>query len=336
MQILKAGERGLQAGELDLISSLLHAGEAVVIPTETVYGLAANALDARAVENIFRIKGRPSDNPLIVHISDEKMLGGIVTEVPPAAKKLMKRFWPGPLTLVLTKKNESIPAVVSAGLGTIAVRMPNHPVELAIIEHSKLPLAAPSANLSGYVSPTTAKHCVSDLAGRISLIVDGGSCVVGVESTVLFVAEKPYRILRSGIITKSELEDAGEIEIEDVTGSSGECVCSPGVKYKHYSPKAKVTLIDGDLAGFRRFVSDQASEHACVMVFAGEGEGWPCRCFEYGAQNDPGALAQSLFATLRMADEMGLRRVFVRAPDVNYAVYDRLKRASLALREEFN
>ena len=217
---------------------LLRAGKLVAIPTETVYGLAANALDPEAVNNIFKAKGRPNDNPLIVHIADLSALPDVVSEVPEKARVLMERFWPGPLTIVLPR-NPQIPDETTAGLDTVAVRMPSHPVAQAIIRASGLPIAAPSANLSGLPSPTTAEHCIRDLTGKVSAIVDGGPCNFGVESTVITLAGERPRLLRPGAVTLEQLEAAiGSVEVDHaVTGQlqEGQVAASPGMKYKHYS-----------------------------------------------------------------------------------------------------
>ena len=232
---------------LALASQLLHDGQLVAFPTETVYGLGANALDAKAVLNIFAAKGRPADNPLIVHVYDRAQLTPLC-EVSPLAEKLMDAFWPGPLTLILPRK-PAIPDEVAASLPTVAVRMPSHPVAAALLRACKLPIAAPSANRSGKPSPTTAHHVLVDMDGRIPLILDGGSCDVGVESTVLDVTSGAPCILRPGGITKDMLESVlGHV---DVAGSvlrplqKGEKALSPGMRYKHYSPDGQVTLVEG-------------------------------------------------------------------------------------------
>ena len=229
---------------LKKIADLLCQGGLVAIPTETVYGLAANALDEKAVARIFEAKGRPQDNPLIVHIDSMLMLQKVVSHIPREAYLLAERFWPGPLTMVLPR-GKAIPASVSAGLDTVAVRMPSHPAAAAIISSCGLPLAAPSANLSGSPSPTTANHVMADLDGRIDAVADGGPCSVGVESTVVSLVSHPPRLLRPGGITPEQLRSVlGEIEIDPaVTGKMmSSAASSPGMKYKHYSPKADVTM----------------------------------------------------------------------------------------------
>lgn len=232
--------------ELDKAAQLLRAGEVVAFPTETVYGLGANALDPRAVAAIFTAKGRPQDNPLIVHCYSQEQLAGVVREIPPKARDLMNRFWPGPLTLVLPK-GEQIPPIVSAGLDTVAVRIPDHPVALALLKKTGIPVAAPSANVSGRPSPTRADHVLFDLGGRIKAIVDGGETGWGVESTVLDCTTEPSRILRPGGITLEKLLEVTNVEVDPgVYGKAQARPRSPGMKYRHYAPEADVYLIVGE------------------------------------------------------------------------------------------
>ncbi len=224
---------------------LMHGG-IVGLPTETVYGLAANAFDGSAVCSVFQAKGRPQDNPLIVHISNIEMLPPLVEEIPDIAKRLAKAFWAGPLTMVF-KKSKLIPYETSGGLDTVAVRMPDCAAARAIINKCGFPLAAPSANLSGSPSPTTAAHVLKDMDGRIPLIIDGGVCKVGVESTVVCFKGDKIHILRPGGITPEMLSEFGETEVDRAVTeglSAGEKALSPGMKYKHYSPRANVVIVD--------------------------------------------------------------------------------------------
>lgn len=228
-------------------ATLLRAGETVAFPTETVYGLGANALSQEAVEKIFAAKGRPSDNPLIVHIGSIDQLSQVAREVPPVAERLMDVFWPGPLTLILPRQ-EGIAPGVTAGLDTVGVRMPRHPVALALIRETGLPIAAPSANRSGKPSPTTAEHVWHDLAGRIAGIVDGGPAGVGVESTVLDVTVDPPMILRPGGVTREQLVEVIGAVAVDPSLSLKEQVRprSPGMKYAHYAPRGELWVVDGE------------------------------------------------------------------------------------------
>lgn len=227
---------------------ILRWGGTVAFPTETVYGLGANALNPAAVAKIFAAKGRPADNPLIVHIARVDDLGMLVREMPPEAELLMNAFWPGPLTLVLPRRR-CVPDVVTAGLDTVAVRMPAHPVALALLEKSRVPVAAPSANLSGRPSPTTGLHVLKDLAGKVDLVLDAGGTAVGVESTVLDLTASPPVILRPGGITKEELEEViGPVVLDPALTTEGGKEFkprAPGMKYTHYAPKARVTVVVG-------------------------------------------------------------------------------------------
>lgn len=220
------------------VSTLINNGEVIVFPTETVYGLGANAFDSNAVSKIFKIKNRPKDNPLIVHISSLDMLKFLANEINEDAKKLVNKFWPGPLTIIL-KKNLIVPEITTAGLDSVAIRMPNNDIALDIIKESGIPIAAPSANLSGKPSATNAQDAFLDLNGKVPLIIDGGQCKIGLESTVINIISEPYTILREGYITKEDIEEAIKKKIE-IYKENCDKPLSPGMKYKHYSPDAKV------------------------------------------------------------------------------------------------
>ena len=319
---------------------LLRNGELVAIPTETVYGLAADALNGEAVANIFKAKGRPMDNPLIVHIADLAQVDDLVAFVPPVLEDLAKAFWPGPLTVIL-EKSDLIPDEVSAGLDTVAIRMPSHPVARAIIQAAGTPLAAPSANTSGMPSPTTAAHVMHDMDGRIAAVVDGGPCEVGVESTVLTLCTRVPRILRPGRVTPEDLFDVlGDIEVDDaVLGqlAEGAVAASPGMKYKHYSPKAEVYIVDGSAEGFAKYVNEKVAERAAeeaavaALVFDGEEALVNCVTLPFGAEDDSLGQAEHLFDDLRRADELGVSDIYVRCPSaegVGLAVMNRLLRAA--------
>ena len=318
---------------------ILRGGGLVAIPTETVYGLAANALDGAAVAKIFRAKGRPQDNPLIVHISHIDQWNRLVREIPPMAKKLAEACWPGPLTIILPK-SEIIPDEVSAGLDTVAVRFPSMRTTRKIIDAAGVPLAAPSANLSGSPSPTCAKHTMDDMNGRIDAVLDGGECNFGVESTVVTLATPVPRLLRPGAVTPEELREVlGEVEIDDaVMGQLKEGVkaASPGMKYKHYSPKAEITIVKGTLEGFIKYIDragegSNASGTTFALCFDGEENAIPLDCVAYGRQDDPLTQSHRLFTALRELDEKGAVKVFARCPStdgVGMAVYNRLLRAA--------
>lgn len=313
-------------------AELLTNRRIVAIPTETVYGLAANALDKDnwGVKEIFRVKGRPQDNPLIVHIASMRMLPPLVREIPEIVNRLAERFWGGPLTMIFPK-SDLISDTVSGGLDTVAIRMPASEAALAIIKKCGFPLAAPSANLSGKPSPTTAMHVYNDLNGKIPLIIDGGECSVGVESTVICFKNEKIRILRPGGVTAEMLSEFGEVEVDKaVTAqpSRDERVLSPGMKYKHYSPKADVYIINAHGKEFVDYCSKRVRFEKNLIAL---GMGVPERgCFmDYGST--PEIQAQRLFALLRKADEIGAKTVLVEIPEksgVGLAVYNRLLRAA--------
>lgn len=331
MQILKLQEK--KNVELQLIKQEFESGGVVVIPTETVYGLAANAFDEQAINKIFEVKGRPKDNPLIVHISNLNMLNELVQEVPAKAKKLIDKFWPGPLTLVM-KKRDVLPDTVTCGLDTVGIRMPKHKLALKIIEKVGLPLAAPSANLSGKPSPTEASHCVADLGEKVNFIVDGGRCEVGVESTVLLVAEEPFVILRPGIINQKQIENVLQEKVlinDGLQPKEDKLVRSPGVKYKHYAPKAEVLLLTGDFEKFKNYIEKKADFKTCAMVFEDEVNEFAVKCFSYGKPNEPESLAKNIFTILRQVDNENYKRVFVHMPERNeetLVIWNRLIRAA--------
>ncbi len=313
---------------------ILKSGGLVGIPTETVYGLAANALDGKAVARIFVAKGRPMDNPLIVHISEFDQIFTLVKQVPESAKKLAGQFWPGPLTMILPKA-ETIPDEVSAGLDTVAVRFPSHPVARELITAAGLPLAAPSANLSGHPSPTTAAHVMNDLSGKIEAVLDGGACGVGVESTVVTLATNPPRLLRPGGITLEQLRSVlGTVELDSAVLNplaEGVRAASPGMKYKHYSPKANVIILDGSYDAYKSYVNRHNTQGTAALCYNGEDEELTVPSVCYGDRRDSGEQARELFDALRRLDEMNAKTVYARCPEpkgVGLAVYNRLIRAA--------
>lgn len=321
-------------------AKLLQQSQLVGIPTETVYGLAANALDAQAVEKIFIAKGRPSDNPLIVHIAEVEEMSRVASEVSDLALQLARAFWPGPLTLVLPKRDVLAPQV-TAGLSTVGVRLPAHDVARQIIRAAGVPLAAPSANLSGSPSPTCAQHVYDDLCGKIPLIVDGGPSLVGLESTVLSLEGVPT-ILRPGFITQEDLEHvigspvALAPSIEAQLGQ-GEVPASPGMKYRHYAPQAEITIVNADLARYIQFLESEKQKDPGVVAlsFQEEADSLPVPALCFGSVHDPASQAQKLFSALRQLDQINARHVYVRKPcdqGVGLAVRNRLLRAA-AFRE---
>ena len=310
-------------------AALLRAGELVAFPTETVYGLGADALNGEAAARIFAAKGRPADNPLIAHIAGESGLAGLIALEPCAcARKLMRAFWPGPMTLIFPK-SPRVPREVTAGLDTVAVRMPSHPVARALIRAAQTPIAAPSANRSGRPSPTTAAHVLEDMEGRIPLILDGGPCEVGLESTVVDVTGARPRILRPGGVTLEMLEGVvGDVDVDEGVLhqlQAGSQARSPGMKYKHYAPKGEVTIVTGPRAAQEiARLYDAADGRAAILAFSQA---------DYGARrvyrlkNAPG----ELFAALRQLDEDGMETIYaedVPTAGVGLAVMNRLMRAA--------
>lgn len=320
-------------GSIEYAAEIIKSGGIVGMPTETVYGLAANALDPEAVKKIFIAKGRPQDNPLIVHISRTEMLDGLVKQVPELAKKCAEAFWPGPLTMIMPKTNR-IPYTTSAGLDTVGIRMPSNKTAAALIDASGVPLAAPSANLSGSPSPTKAIHVYNDLNGRIPCILDDGCCAVGVESTVIAFEDNAIRLLRPGFISAEELREICPNVIIDkgVTEAvaNDAKVASPGMKYKHYAPKAEITIIDGSSKQFREYCKSKVGSDTLLMVYdTDDCKGLDNQYIEYGASGEE--QARKLFDVLRELDRIGAEKVFARCPakdGVGLAVYNRLLRAA--------
>ena len=314
---------------------LLRAGEVVAIPTETVYGLAANALDGQAVKKIFAAKGRPQDNPLISHVASMEMLADVWAEVTPQAQALARAFWPGPLTIILPRAAH-VADEVCAGLPTASVRWPSHPAAQRIIRAAGVPLAAPSANLSGSPSPTTARDVLADMDGRIPLVIDGGACGVGVESTVVTLAGDAPELLRPGYITKEQLEQVlcCEVRLSDAVLhqlKEGERAASPGMKYKHYAPKAQVVIVKGALSEYTAYVNAHLADGVFALCFEGEEAGLRCPCVTFGRAQDEASQARALFSALRELDARGAKAAYARCPresGVALAVYNRLLRAA--------
>lgn len=328
-QILSSNEKDIKTA-----AKILRDGGLCVIPTETVYGLGANAFNEEAVKNVFKAKGRAADNPLIVHITEFDEIYDLVEEVPQNAKKLAEKFWPGPLTMIL-KKSDKIPSAVTCGMDTVAIRMPSHPVAREIIANSGVPVAAPSANRSGGVSPVTAQHCISDLSGRVDAIVDGGVAQVGLESTVILMDGEKPRLLRPGFVTPEQIEsEIGEIIIDKAILKpleNGEKVLSPGLKYKHYSPSAKVLIIDADDDKYFEFVNQFEGENVFALCFDEDTEHINKPYLTFGAHDDDESAAAKLFYNLHQFDLKGAKTILARMPStdgVGLAVVNRLLRAA--------
>lgn len=332
--------QGEQEKDLQEAAQLLRSGETVAFPTETVYGLGANALDEDAVHKIYQAKGRPSDNPLIVHIYDRKQLLELTEQVSDTAVQLMDAFWPGPLTLIFKKCEGVVPSCVTGGLNTVAVRMPNHPVAQRLLTLVNLPIAAPSANLSGKPSPTAASHVQHDLDGRVAAIVSGGCCAVGVESTVLDLTGEVPIILRPGGVTKEQLEEVvgGEVRYAAPYTSAEETPRAPGMKYTHYAPNAPLYICTGTPEEVAKKVDQQLEEHqgkAGVMLsvqtlrFLNNRDG--NLVVNLGSRQDLKQVTCSLFAALRYFDGVDVEAIYTEdfpAEEIGVALMNRLNKAA--------
>ncbi|MBE3519419.1 MAG: threonylcarbamoyl-AMP synthase [Firmicutes bacterium] len=328
-------------------AAVLRGGGLVAFPTETVYGLGANALDPDAVTGIFRAKGRPADNPIIVHVSRPEMLRPLVTSVPPSAEKLIFRFWPGPLTL-LFPKSTAVPDIVTAGLPRVAIRMPDHPVAHLLIDAAQVPVAAPSANVSGRPSPTSASDVLEDLDGKVDVVLDGGPCEIGVESTVLDLSGAVPRILRPGGIPREEIAEALGVPVE-VVSAEGEvegAPPSPGMKYRHYAPRGEMYLLSGRPEEQRDTAIQRAEEilkngmsvavlssSENVPAYLGLKEKFPglFHVIELGPRSDPAKIASRLFSSIRWADKLGASVILSESFDesgLGLAIANRLTKAS--------
>lgn len=326
----------LGPGALTRAADLLRQGELVAFPTETVYGLGANALDAAAVRRLFEAKGRPADNPLIVHLAAGDAVVDLVEVVPDAARVLMARFWPGPLTLVL-KRKPIVPDVVTAGLDTVAVRVPAHEAALQLIRAAGVPLAGPSANLSGRPSPTTAEHVLADLGGKIAAVLDAGPTGIGVESTVLDVTTNPPAILRPGGLPQEALESViGRVELAERHPARPR---APGQKYRHYAPRARVVVVDGrsaeeisrQIANCVRWHAARGQRAAVLATAETQGAYAGLTVAVTGSRHRLEEVAARLYAALRYLDGLGVDYVYAEGlprSGLGAAVMDRLERAA--------
>ena len=323
------------ANTAEIAAELIRQGELVAIPTETVYGLGANGLDEAAVAKIFLAKGRPQDNPLILHLSAAEEMDRYCQNVPKEAYLLAEKFWPGPLTMVLPAR-DCVPLSTRGGLPTVGVRCPDNAVTRSIIALAGVPVAAPSANISGKPSTTTAQHVRHDHDGRIAAIVDDGSCRVGVESTIVDLTERPARLLRPGGITPEQLVQVlGQLTVDKaVTAQIDQdaVVKAPGMKYKHYAPDCAVIIVSGSREAAARYIHANFAQGDRVLCFAEELPLYADCCpLAYGQEADVNTLSAGLFSALRELDDPAVKRVFARCPvggGVAYAVQNRLKKAA--------
>ncbi|HYS24945.1 MAG TPA: L-threonylcarbamoyladenylate synthase [Vicinamibacterales bacterium] len=329
------------AGVIARAAELLRAGGVVAFPTETVYGLGAHALDRAAVLRVFAAKERPANDPLIVHVATLDAAAPLVEEIPPVARELAARFWPGPLTMVL-KRSALVPDEVTAGLATVAIRVPSHPVARALLERARIPVAAPSANLFSRPSPTRAAHVLADLNGRIDLIIDGGATDVGLESTVIDLSGGVPTILRPGAI---DLDALRQVIPDVVSGRAAPlptaAMASPGMLPKHYSPITPVTLYEVDretaLVRMKRDAQQRLSHGESVVVLSytedvGELGNLGVQIVELASESNPVAVAARLYAALRECDELGAGAILVRTITTRHplsgAIQDRLRHAA--------
>ena len=324
-----------QPDTVPIYAEIIQKGGLVALPTETVYGLGANGLDPQAVSKIFLAKGRPQDNPLILHVSDAKDIEKFCENIPSVAYALAEAFWPGPLTMVLPAR-DSVPKCTTAGLPTVAVRCPDNAVTRQIIRAAGVPIAAPSANLSGKPSTTTAEHVLHDHNGKIDAIVDGGPCRVGVESTIIDLTEERPRLLRPGGITPEQLITVlGDLVIDKAVTAQldkNEVVKAPGMKYQHYAPQSQVIIVSGSREKAAAYIRRHITPQDRVLCFMEELPLYAdCNPLAHGAEADVATLSAGLFSALRELDDPNISRVYARCPEgggVAYAVQNRLKKAA--------
>ncbi|MFW6283634.1 MAG: L-threonylcarbamoyladenylate synthase [Minisyncoccales bacterium] len=310
-KILKIDSKKPQKSKINVAANIIKNSQLVAFPTETVYGLGANGLDKKAVKKIFIAKGRPQDNPLILHVCNQEQIKTLVKEIPIKAKKLMDKFWPGPLTIIF-KKSKIVPKIITGNLNTVAIRMPKNKIALELIKESGYPLAAPSANLSGKPSPTSAKHVFDDLKGKIPLIMDGGKVEIGIESTVIDMTSKIPQILRPGKITKKRIEKIIG-KIKKTAFLKTKKPKSPGMKYKHYSPKAKVIIINS------------LKEKKEIILK------YPQKKIKFLKYESVIKMAKNMFNDFRLCDQKGYDIILVKEikdKEFGFAIMDRLKKAS--------
>jgi L-threonylcarbamoyladenylate synthase len=340
--VLKVDPHRPELEKIRVAAEVLRRGGLVAFPTETVYGLGANALDERAVLRIFEAKNRPADNPIIVHIADERDVYVLAEHVPELAERLIDRFWPGPLTL-LFPRSEVVPKVVTAGLDTVAIRMPSHAVARALIAEAGVPVAAPSANLAGRPSPTSAEHVLKDLSGRVEVVIDGGEIGYGVESTVLDLTTEPPTVLRPGPVTVEELRELiGEVEVHPAAKAEvpveQAIARSPGMKYRHYAPLAEMVIVEGPIERACLKIQELVDAHRGlgrrVGVMATEETASKYRADVIkvaGSRRDPRSVAKNLFRLLREFDAEGVDLIVAEGLEpvgVGLAVMNRLRKAA--------
>lgn len=339
-KVFIAKDNQMDAKDIAVAAQVIREGGLVAFPTETVYGLGGDATDSSASRKIYEAKGRPSDNPLIVHIAEFSQLQEIVKSVPESAHILAQRFWPGPLTMIL-KKNDVIPYETTGGLDTVAIRMPNHPVALALLRESGCMIAAPSANTSGRPSPTTANHVREDLEGKIDVILDAGEVGIGIESTIVDLTEDVPVILRPGFITQEMLSGVlGEVRVDPGISDENQKIPpkAPGMRYRHYAPKATLTLVEGEMTDVVSKINDLAKEADVqgkkVGIIATEetkGKYPTGKVVSIGSREDEAEVAHRLYQVLRQFDNMEVDLIYSESFDtegVGQAIMNRLLKAA--------
>jgi L-threonylcarbamoyladenylate synthase len=320
--------------KLKLVAKALKASKLVIFPTETVYGLGANALDPKAAKKIYQAKGRPSDNPLIVHIANKNDVNKYTKTISKDALTLIEHFWPGPLTLIF-KKNNIIPLATTGGLNTIAIRMPNHKTALSIIEAANLPIAAPSANLSGKPTSTKFKHVLSDFKGKVDFLIDGGDSMIGLESTVVDTTGSKITLLRPGVISKRMIESVIGKKIIDRSNVATKIAISPGMKYTHYKPSGEVIIIDASakkMATYVNKITRLSKRKKVVVVCESEYANlFDTKTFNLGSLDNQKLMAHNLFSTLRQVDDYKADVIYIHhlgSDDLAYPIMNRLIKAA--------
>ena len=340
-KLYKIDKKNMNMEQMKEAGALISAGELVAFPTETVYGLGGDALHPEAAKKIYEAKGRPSDNPLIIHVAEVSDLERVAQNVPPQAYKLADAFWPGPLTMVVWKKEE-VPYATTGGLNTVAVRMPNHPVALELIRQSGKLIAAPSANTSGRPSPTEASHVMEDLDGRIAMVLDGGAVGIGIESTIIDLTESIPMVLRPGYITPQMLSevlgeevivDPGIIAADDTTKPK-----APGMKYKHYAPKADMIIVDGEASAviekinvLTKAAHENGKKVAVIATEETKNAYHADVILSIGARDDEDSIAKHMYKILRECDELDVELIYsesYKTPRIGQAIMNRLLKAA--------
>ena len=343
--IMKMDAENIDDSSIEKCAEILRMGGIVAFPTETVYGLGADALNPEAIKKIFAAKGRPPDNPLIIHISETKDILPLVKEIPDKAYGVMEKFWPGPLTIIFRKSN-IVPHETSGGLSTIAIRMPDHPIAIKLIEKSGIPIAAPSANISGRPSPTKAEHVMEDLMGRVDAVIVGGDCNIGVESTVLDITGEVPVILRPGVISREMLEKVlGKVFVNSSAGKFNKTEEKFGcinTKYVHYSPDAKMIVVQGDLDNIVAEINElrrkyeEKGKKVGIICTDETGNRYKKSAGEttiksLGSRKHPQTIAADLFKTLREFDKIDVEIILCESVDdmeIGQVIMDRLRKAS--------